>query len=140
MINIEQLNNQGYRVLQNGQEIGIIQTYSNPFHNQNCYLQLNLQSYDLQIANEIFTELVRKNQCPLQIMLSSNEIKKIAFVEKGGFECKRKCYEINVEKEDYLGKSMNDTKVFVKKVVLNMSKLVNCCMIIMLRRMKTSIH
>ena len=111
MIIIEQLNEQEYSISQDEHELGIIKIYSNPFHNQNCYLQLNLVNYDLSISNKLFIELMKKIQRPMQVMIESVETNKIAFLEKGGFVCKRKCYEIEVQREDYAGDNISSETI-----------------------------
>ncbi|MBQ6844284.1 MAG: GNAT family N-acetyltransferase [Agathobacter sp.] len=108
MINIVRLSEQEYSILQDEHELGVIQIYSNSFHNQNCYLKLNLQNYDLQIASELFSELMRIIQRPLQMLLASGETEKITFIEMAGFVCKRKCYELEVQRKDYVGDSISN--------------------------------
>jgi len=102
MIEIKQTKEHEYLILQNEDEIGTINTYKNSFHNKNCYLQLNLQKYDLLIVKELFSKLMKIIQCPMQIMMSSEEVEKIVFLERGGFFCKRKCYEVEVQRGDYI--------------------------------------
>ena len=103
MIKIEQVNENRYSISQGEHKLGIIQTYSNLFHNQNCYLKLELHNFDLKIAKELFTELMQKILQPMQIMIASDESRVIAFLEKGGFVCKRKCYDVEMRIEDYIG-------------------------------------
>ena len=77
-----------FSLLINQQIIGSIETYENEFHKGNCYVIFVFEEYDLSIASEIFTLLQKRMKRPLQVMLSSSEEKKIAFLEKAGFVCK----------------------------------------------------
>lgn len=86
-----------------GRPVGSIQTYSNPYHQTNAYLRLDLADYDCTIAKQLFLSLQTSlGGKPLQVMLSSAEQEKIHFLTAAGFVCKRKCYEFEVTKQDYL--------------------------------------
>ena len=89
-----------FYVLINQQIIGSIETYENEFHKENCYVKFEFEEYDLPLASEIFALLQNHIKRPLQVMLSSSEVEKIAFLEKAGFVCKRKCYEACVTMDD----------------------------------------
>lgn len=80
----------------NQQTVGSLETYENEFHKGNCYVKFELERYDKAFAREIFDLLQKHIERPFQVMLSSKEEEKIAFLEKVGFECKRKCYELCV--------------------------------------------
>lgn len=54
--------------------------------------------------------MMQKIQKPMQIMIASDESRVIAFLEKGGFVCKRKCYEVEVQRENYIGE-INSGKI-----------------------------
>ena len=84
----------------NQQIIGSIETYENEFHKGNCYVKFEFEEYDLSLASEIFALLQNRMKRPLQVMLSSSKMEKIAFLEKAGFVCKRKCYEVCVTADD----------------------------------------
>lgn len=89
-----------FSVLINQQIFGSIETYENEFHKGNCYMKFEFEEYDLSLASEIFALLQNRMKRPLQVMLSSSEVEKIAFLEKAGFVCKRKCYEACVTMDD----------------------------------------
>lgn len=116
MINVKQVNPQEYSVMKDGYEIGSIQIYGNSFHSQNSYLRLNMQCYDWQIANEIFSELMKTVQKPMQVMVEGDKTKTITFLEKGGFECKRKCYEIEAQRENYIGDNDSNEKTYLSEI------------------------
>lgn len=85
-----------FTVIWQQQAIGSIETYENEFHKRNCYVKLDLERYDMENATEIFDILQEREKRPLQIMVDSTEYEKIAFLEKAGFQCKRKSYELDV--------------------------------------------
>ena len=68
----------------------------NDFHKRNCYLKLELKEYDINIATELFDLLQYQVKRSLQVMISSVDVPKVIFLEKGGFHCIRKCYEVEV--------------------------------------------
>ncbi len=89
------------------EKLGTIDTYSNPHHQTNTYLKLDLVDYSCAIAEQLFQSLqAYLNNKPLQVMLSSAEQEKIHFLTAAGFICKRKCYEFTVTKEDYRGQQV----------------------------------
>lgn len=85
-------------------EIGIMHFKSNRLHNQNYYLDTNFIGIAINNASVIFEELLLKMDKPLQVMLSSAERDKIVLLETAGFQCKRRCYEVEARKDDYIGK------------------------------------
>ena len=54
----------------------------------------------------------KKLDKPLQIMISSEEKDVISFIQKAGFNCKRKCYEVDASVQDYIGKKTKETMSF----------------------------
>ena len=56
-----------------------------------------------EISAELFKELRRITDRPLQVMADSDNAELIAFLLSGGFTCRRKCYEVEVGMEDYIG-------------------------------------
>ena len=90
-------NGQGrFSVFYKQQMLGFVEIYENEFHNRNCYVKVELKKYGTILAIELFDLLQKHIKRPLQVMISSMEEEKIAFLEKSGFQCKRKCYELNV--------------------------------------------
>ncbi|HFH9840263.1 TPA: GNAT family acetyltransferase [Streptococcus suis] len=93
-----------FHISHHGRPVGSIQTYSNPYHQTNAYLRLDLVDFDCTIAEQLFQSLQTSlGGKPLQVMLSSAEQERIHFLTAAGFVCKRKCYEFQVTKQDYLG-------------------------------------
>lgn len=86
-----------------GQELGHITFSHNPYHQARTYLTLDFLSFPLDIAEQLFQSLIKESQLGFQVMLSSQEREKIAFLTAGGFTCGRKCFEVKLAKHDYLG-------------------------------------
>ncbi len=76
-----------------------IELYNNPFHEQNQYLRLHMEAYDPLDAGSIFSRLREQAGKTLQVMISSEDKKQREFLLAGGFQCKRRCYEIEASKE-----------------------------------------
>lgn len=87
----------------NGECIGSIKYSINPHHNGHYYLKLHLHKYDIGIAKEIFASVSSRLDKPLQMMLESTEKESVSFIQEAGFCCKRKCYETEALKQDYVG-------------------------------------
>ncbi|MGQ7549526.1 GNAT family acetyltransferase [Streptococcus suis] len=93
-----------FHISHHGRPLGKIHSYQNPYHQTNIYLRLDLVDYDCTIAKQLSQSLQTSlGGKPLQVMLSSAEQEKIHFLTAAGFVCKRKCYEFEVTKQDYLG-------------------------------------
>lgn len=99
MISILEEKQDEFKVFLGDRAIGFIKTYRNNFHNRNCYLKLSLEKYEVLFSKELFELLQDKVKCSLQVMISSKENESINFLEMGGFQCKRKCYEMEVSAE-----------------------------------------
>lgn len=99
MISIVRQGNHRYNVYRSGQDIGCITVSNNPYHNQHCYLNLGLDQYDPAIARELFSLLRKELGQPLQVMLYSTR-EMYDFLIAGGFERKRRCYEVEVTSSD----------------------------------------
>ena len=85
------------------ENVGTIRWSINQYHNRNYYLDIAFALLNFAEAKELFKEIAFKLKKPLQVMLSSAEKEKVAFLESAGFVCKRKCYETEAEKQDYIG-------------------------------------
>lgn len=95
-----------FHISYQGKPVGSIHTYSNPYHQTNIYLRLDLVDFDYTIADQLFQSLqTALDGNPLQVLLSSAEQERIHFLTAAGFVCKRKCYEFEVTKQDYLGQT-----------------------------------
>lgn len=88
-----------------GEKTDIISFEVNPYHAQNYYLNIAFERIDLCFAKRIFDEVARKLGRPLQVMISSEEVNKIALLDVAGFQCKRKCYEVEAQRPDYVGEN-----------------------------------
>lgn len=92
-------------VSMNGATMGSIRLCDNPFHTQNCYVKLNLDPLDPSVSKELFAQLSKIVQRPLQAMVGSDDAETVDFLTSGGFVCRRKCYEVDARKEDWLSSS-----------------------------------
>lgn len=99
MISIVWQGDHRYNVYQSGEDVGCITASDNPFHNTHRYLNLGLTRYDPSIAKELFSHLRKELGQPLQIMLYS-KLEMYNFLTAGGFERKRRCYELEVTSSD----------------------------------------
>ena len=99
MISIVWQGDHRYDVYRSGQDIGCIAVSSNPYHNRHCYIKLGLDQYDPSFAGALFSLLRKELGRPLQTMLCSTE-KMYSFLIAGGFQRKRRCYEIEVSSSE----------------------------------------
>ena len=102
-------------VLVSGNKVGTISFKANPLHNKHCYLDLQFESIEGIDAITVFEKLKTKVDKPLQVMISSEERKTVSFFEEAGFVCKRKCYEIEAQKKDYIGGEKDDNLFVAQK-------------------------
>ncbi len=100
MITIEPQDNRRYEVFDSGSSIGTVSSSINPFHATHAYLNLELTRYDPASASELFALLRAELGLPLQAMLDSRETEKIRFVTAGGFQRRRRCFEMVVGEKD----------------------------------------
>ena len=75
----------------------------NPLHNENYYLDMDFVGLDVSNAKKKFEEIAQNLDKPLQVMISSEEAEKIEILKVAGFICKRKCYEVEARRQDYVG-------------------------------------
>lgn len=92
-----------YLASADGTVLGSLRLYHNPFHRRNCYVELALRSYDPKYSAELFDILAEKASGPLQVMVSSEETDQAAFLLAGGFVCRRRCFETEAVRADFLG-------------------------------------
>ncbi|HEL1634284.1 GNAT family acetyltransferase [Streptococcus suis] len=105
-----------FHISHHGRPLGKIHSYQNPYHQTNIYLRLDLVDYDCTIAEQLFQSLQTFLEGkPLQVMLSSAEQERIHFLTAAGFVCKRKCYEFEVSKQDYLSQTGTSNLSIVRK-------------------------
>lgn len=108
----------------NGKCIGNIGYSTNPYHNGHYYLKLHLQQYDVRVAKAIFSLISSRMDKSLQIMLSSTENEIVSFIQEAGFCCKRKCYQIEALKQDYIGEKTVEPLSYATK---GNSAYIACC-------------
>lgn len=99
MISIVWQGDRRYNVYRNGQDIGCIAVYDYECSEQHFSLQLGLDEYDPSIAKELFSLLRQELGRPLQYTAFSEQ-KLHDFLTAGGFQRKRRCYEIDVSSAD----------------------------------------
>lgn len=97
-----------YRVFCGNDDLGTVETYNNDFHTQNCYLRFRLRSYDREFAGILIPALGQYINRPLQVMLSSEEEEMADFLKAGGFRRVRRCFEMEVSKEDLIAAPLVD--------------------------------
>lgn len=89
-----------------------METFTNCFHKNHTYIKIN----DIERVKLDDLEVLVKDR-PIQIGVYSNQNNLIDFLKKAGFILKRKCYEVEVTREDLknsLGSSRLETKLTSK--------------------------
>ena len=92
--------NGDYSVFWKSRNIGMISLRHSKFHASTCHFGMNLSTYDVRFAPDFGEQLSALVQMPLQIMLESDKIEMIRFLEAAGFHCRRKCYEAEVTEKN----------------------------------------
>lgn len=72
-----------------------METYTNEFHKNHTYIKIN----DIKKVKVGDLEVLVKDK-PLQIGIDSDQLVVIDLLKKAGFILKRKCYEVEVTRED----------------------------------------
>lgn len=72
-----------------------METFTKEFHNKHTYIKIN----DIKKVKVGDLEALAKDS-PLQIGLDSDQLEVIDLLKKAGFILKRKCYEVEVTRED----------------------------------------
>lgn len=99
MISIVWQGDRRCNVYRNGQDIGCVAVYDYEYPEQHCSLQLGLDEYNPAIANELFSLLRQELGRPLQYTKFSDQ-KLQDFLTAGGFQRKRRSYEMDVSSAD----------------------------------------
>ena len=89
-----------------------METFTNDFHKNHTYIKIN----DIERVKLDDLEVLVKDR-PIQIGVYSNQNNLIDFLKKAGFILKRKCYEVEVTREDLknsLGTPRLETKLTSK--------------------------
>ena len=92
-----------YRVDWDGRAIGTVRLYDNPYHLKNCYVELELAELDCKISAELFEKLRTIAARPLQAMTDSDDGAMVDFLTAGGFQRRRRCFEVEACAADYIG-------------------------------------
>ena len=92
-----------FSVASEGEKVGSIGVSINPYHNRNRYLRLDLSRYETEWAKPLFERLAYELKHPLQVMASSGDALTADFLLAGGFELKRRCFEMEVSENDMVG-------------------------------------
>ncbi len=100
MISIVPQNDIVYGIFDSNRLIGSVKTSQNPYHARNIYLHLELETYDVATAADLFRRLRNLLGKPLQVMLDSCDTHQAAWLRAGGFERARRCYEMQVSAAD----------------------------------------
>ncbi len=91
-----------YSVLVQGSPVGTVECGFGQFHAKTCHLTLRLDKPDPHWAQPLFDQLQRAVQSPLQIGLSSADTEMADFLTAGGFQRKRRCYEVEARRPDWV--------------------------------------
>lgn len=92
-----------YCVHHKQQQLGFIELHDNPQHATNCYIKVELHSWETSISEDLWRKVREIARRPLQVMVDSSNMAIIDFLNAGGFVCKRKCYEVDACVADYVG-------------------------------------
>lgn len=84
------------------QALGHITLYSNPYHQGKTYLTLDLLNFPLDMAELLLQSLLQESELGFQVMLSSDDREKIAFLTAGGFTRRRRCFELELNRPHLL--------------------------------------
>lgn len=103
--------NGNYGIFRKTECIGTVSLRHNTFHASTCHFCMNLSTYDIRFAPDFGEQLSALVHMPLQIMLESDKIEMIRFLEAAGFHCIRKCYEAEVTEKDLLKNNQSDYSV-----------------------------
>mgnify|MGYP003304845069 CR=1 FL=1 len=111
MISIVHQGDHRYNIYRSGQDIGCIVVSANPYHDQHCYLNLGLTEFEPAIAKELFSLLRKELDRPLQVMCYSWEDHH-DFLTAGGFERRRRCYELEVTADHLIAPLHASTELY----------------------------
>ena len=128
MVTLEKQENH-FIIYKDQHHLGSVEVYRNPYHMRNCYLKLDLSCYPKEISRELFSQIMQEVNSPLQVMISSEELEQIAFLEASGFSCKRKCYEVEAVMSDLIIPS-KESEVLLCQCVRGSKAYTQCCKLI----------
>ncbi|MBG9983238.1 hypothetical protein HZY86_09225 [Aerococcaceae bacterium DSM 111020] len=117
---------EGYIVEKDGVLLAKIETYRNPYHMSNCYINFDLDSLVRIEDTNIFQLITDEEKSSLQVMLSSLETQKASFLSSQGFKKVRICYEMEVKKKD-LKMALSPQQIDISKANWSQSDYKDCC-------------
>ena len=100
-----------YQVQKNGQPLGWIELFRNPYHAANCYLKIELNCLEPAVGRQLWPKLRVLAGRPLQVMVDASDTALTHFLSASGFVCKRIRYEVDTSVDDYIGGTA-DVKLF----------------------------
>ncbi len=101
-----------------------MEIYHNKFHNTHIYLKFQDEEISRLNKSE-FDELIRIHGKPLQVMISSEAKELIEKLEESGFILKRRCFEMEVGKDE-LNTSLQKPTFKLKNASKGSAKYTEC--------------
>ena len=92
-----------YCVHHKGRQLGFIELYGNPQHATNCYVNIELSSWETRISEELWRQLKGISGRPFQVLGDLSNVAITDFLTAGGFVCQRKWYEGDACAAAYVG-------------------------------------
>lgn len=117
-----------YKIYKDGCDLGTIAVRENRFHSEHLYLEMDLDSYDPMDAEQLFSALYIQLCRPMQVMTYSDKQDICAFLRAGGFECRRRCLEVEAGAGDLLRPASVST--VLTEVTSDMPEYEECCRIL----------
>ena len=117
-----------------GEYIGSIHLYENPYHKRNLYIDLDFKRLDSAISAELFYKMARIKNRPFQAMVSSKDVSIVDFLTSGGFVLARRSFDVTASGDSYMGTNMTAD---LHHAHFGESKYDICCNIMYERYIKT---
>lgn len=115
-----------YVVEKDGEQLAKIETYRNPYHLSNCYINFDSDSIVGIGDTNIFQIIADEEKRPLQAMLSSLETQKAIFLASQGFKKVRICHEMEAKKKDLLS-TLPSQESDISKANRGQDEYKDCC-------------
>ncbi len=90
-------------IRKNGAEFGQVPFHFNRLHRAHVYLEFEGNSFFNIVDTELIQGIFAFFQKPLQVMVSSRKVSVAGKLRALGFERRRRCYEVDARRGDYLG-------------------------------------
>ena len=101
MITWSPIHEENLDLFADGEHLGTIHTHQNKFHGRNCYLKVELTRRDFDPA-PLFAALYADRGRPLHTMVPHPQQEMAAFLLRGGFALRRRCFLMKVKRSDLL--------------------------------------